>query len=189
MHAGDHAVAGHIVAGARHRLSGAQAEIVAVPRRPAVAVACGLIWLSVGPASAEPVPGWSFATWSAPPATVMTVAETAKLRRTAVSADDAAMYGLPRSAVPFAFRVNLYGQAAVAYPIFRDGGLVAMRFVVARPATTRRAVLDGLTVDFGPGTADERGFSNVNWPATERFGLTVVVTDYQCWPLFSKPGL
>ena len=178
-----------MAAAARRRLSGAQGTVAAVPRRRALAVACGLIWLSGGPASAEPVPGWSFATWSASPAAVRTDAEAAKLPRMAVSADDAAIYGLPRSAVPFAFRVNLYGQAAVAYPIFRDGGLAAMRFVVARPATACRAVLDGLTADFGPGNPDQRGFANINWPTSERFGLTVVVTDYQCWPLFSKPGV
>ncbi len=140
-------------------------------------------------AHAEPVPGWSFTTWSAKPAAVEAAAARARLEPASVSADDAAMFGLPRSTVPFAFHVMLYGQSAVAYAIFRDDGLVAMRFVLAHPAAACKAVLDGLTADFGPGTTDQRGFSNVNWPTTKRFGLTVVVTDYQCWPLFSKPGV
>ncbi len=141
-----------------------------------------------GPAAAEPVPGWSFITWSAPPAAVRAGAEAARLTASPVSPDDAAMFGLPRSTVPFAFRVSLYGQASVAYPIFREGGLVAVRFVAADPSLCP-AVLAGLTADFGPGSKDERGFSNINWPTTGRFGLTVVVTEYQCWPLFSKPGV
>ncbi len=155
----------------------------------ALALVSGLAWLSVAPALAEPVPGWSFATWSAAPAAVAAGAAAAKLGMLTVSADDAAMFGLPRSTVPFAFRVKLYGQAAVAYPIFRDGGLAAMRFAVADPKTACHAVLDGLTADFGAGAADQRGFANINWPTMARFGLTVVVTDYQCWPLFSKPGV
>ena len=156
-------------------------------------LAIGLAWLAAvalpaRPASADPVPGWSFATWSAPPATVRADSAAVKLPRMAVSPDDAAMYGLPRSTVPFAFRVSFYGQSAVAYPIFREDALVAMRFVLADPSACQ-TVLDGLTADYGPGVADERGFSNVNWPTTERFGLTVVVTDVQCWPLFSRPGV
>jgi len=155
--------------------------------------ACGLVWLAIvavaaGPASAEPVPGWSFASWSATPSTVEAAATAAKLTAITVNADDAAMYGLPGSAVPFAFEVAIYGQPAVAYPIFRDGGLVAVRFVVSDPGACR-TVLDGLTADFGPGAADQSGFANINWPPTDSFGLTVVVTPSFCWPLFSRPGV
>ncbi len=157
--------------------------------RARVLACCGLIWLAAAAtAVAEPVRGWSFATWSASPAAVKAGAGAAKLSAMPVSADDAAMFGLPRSTVPFAFQVEFYGEAAVAYPIFLDDELDAIRFVLADPSTCR-TVLDGLTADFGPGSKDERGFANINWPTTERFGLTVVVTDYQCWPLFSRPGV
>ena len=163
-----------------------------VPRPAAMAlgaVACGLACLAVAcPAAAEPVPGWSFMTWSAAPAVVVAGAEAAGFKPMPVSADDADMFGLPESTVPFSLRVNIYGQAAQVYPIFLNDALDAVRFVVADPAVCR-TVLDGLTADFGPGKKDERGFSNINWPTTERFGLTVVVTEYQCWPLFSKPGV
>jgi hypothetical protein len=140
-------------------------------------------------ASAEPVPGWSFMTWSASPAAVRAAAETARLGIISASADEAAMFGLAPSTVPFALHADLYGQTAVAYPVFRDDALIAVRFVVTEPATRCHAVLDGLAGDFGPGTPDQRGFANVNWPTTERFGLTVVVTPDSCWPLFYKPGL
>lgn len=160
-------------------------------RRALVSV---LAWLAVivvplaALARAEPVPGWSFTTWSATPGEVKASAERAKLAVTAVSSDDAAMFGLPRSTVPFAFQVNLYRQPSVAYPIFRHHGLIAVRFVVTEPVHGCPAVLHGLTADYGPGTASQRGYSNVNWPTNNRFGLTVLVTPDFCWPLFSRPG-
>jgi hypothetical protein len=139
-------------------------------------------------ARAEPVKGWSFTDWSASPEQVKESALGAGLSVIPASAEDAAMYRLPDSEVPFAIPAEIYGRAAKAFPIFRDNGLEAVRFVVKEPGAACKAVLDGLTADFGPGSKDERGFANVNWPTTAKFGLTVVVTPYFCWPLFSRPG-
>jgi hypothetical protein len=164
------------------------------PARTFRAFAGELTWLAVvlllfGTARAEPVPGWSFATWSAAPATVKADAEAAKLTAVAVSADAAGMYGLAPSTVPFAFHVSFYGLPATAYPVFRDDALIAVRFVVGAPVTACPAILAGLTADYGPGKPDPSGFANVNWPTNERFALTVVVTPDACWPLFSRPGV
>ena len=175
---------------ARRRLSGAQAELAAVRRRLMVAIGA-LAWLTLvaaagghGRAGARLVVHHLVGDAGRGRGR----AARARLEPASVSADDAAMFGLPRSTVPFAFHVMLYGQPLL--PIRFSAMTVwspCASFLPIRSAC--QAVLDGLTADFGPGTTDERGFSNVNWPTTERFGLTVVVTDYQCWPLFSRPGV
>jgi hypothetical protein len=135
------------------------------PARSVRAVAGGLTWLAVivllvGTARAEPVPGWSFASWSAAPATVKADAEAAKLTAVAVSADAAGIYSLAPRTVPFAFHASFYGLPATAYPVFRDDALIAVRFVVSAPVSAFPAILAGLTADYGPGQPDPSGFAN-----------------------------
>jgi hypothetical protein len=151
-----------------------------------------VLWLVLGfagvaSAVAEPVPGWNFVAWGSSEAAVKDGIAAAGLSVGPVTEREASWFALPGMPVTFSVPVAFYGKAAKAFPMFREDRLQAVRFVLDEPDKDCAAVLEGLTGDYGPGSKDP-SFSNINWPTTDKFALTVPISKKICWPMFSAPG-